>query len=158
MAKITLAKALKWKNRLAAKIEQLTGDISRYNSVLAGNPREADVAETWERREQVVAKLVELKTAISHANAPVQTTIYELAEAKGAIGFLRSIDTTHGRKPRQGFYDTEAVEEYEAALRKQDVDELIAAKQRCINELQDLLEEHNHRTKIDIDVPEEFLA
>ena len=158
MAKITLAKALKFKNRLAAKVEKLTGDISRYNSVLVGNPRDVDVAQTWEQREQAVAKLVELKTAISHANAPVQETIYELAEAKGAIGFLRQIDTTHGRKPRQAFYDTEGAEEYEAALRKADVDEMIAAKQRRINELQDRLEEHNHRTEIEIDVPEEFLA
>ncbi len=78
---ITLAKALKVKNRLAGRVTKLTADIQTYNSVQDGTV-EVDVRARFADRAAAVALLADVKDAISRANAPVQKTIFELAERK----------------------------------------------------------------------------
>ena len=64
MAQITLAQALKEKNRLTGEINRLWGLFQLENSCLATRTRSIDVAKTLQTIEHYTAKLVELKTKI----------------------------------------------------------------------------------------------
>lgn len=93
---ISLAKALKLKNRQVAKIQKLQGIVTTHNSRLVGGSEEFDVAASLAELRNATEALVKLKAAISLANAPIQETIYRIGELKSHISFLRRIPTTSG--------------------------------------------------------------
>ena len=66
MAEITLAKALKVKNRLAGRLAKVQADIQAYNSVPEGQADQVNVPALMQTREELVGALVRLKTAIQH--------------------------------------------------------------------------------------------
>src|SRR5262249_18393461 len=72
MAQITLAKALKLKNRLAGRLAKVQADIQAYNSVPEGQADQVNVPALLRTREELVGALVALKTAINDANREVQ--------------------------------------------------------------------------------------
>lgn len=94
MATVTLAKALKMKNRLKGEIDRLSGDVERY----ARQPKDrdpnlrVDAAELWEERSDLVDRLIMLKTAIAKANGPILWDIFTVSELKAEIALLRSLD------------------------------------------------------------------
>ena len=149
---ITLAKALKLKNRLAGRVAKLTTDIQQHNSKQQGADG-ADVPAAYARRAEAVARLVDLKAAISHANRPIQRDIYALAEKKAEIALLAALDTKHGTF-KEGYANADVV--YVAQLRKADVDARTAALEAEIDALQDKLDGFNHDTRLA--VPPEVVA
>lgn len=149
MAEITLAKALKVKNRLAGRLAKVQTDIQAYNSVPEGQSGQVDVPALMKTREELVGALVNLKTAINDANRQVQRDIYDLAERKATAQFLACINTRHGPQPAVYPSTTEVV--YVAALKKADVDTLVARLESEIDQLQDRLDQFNHVHKIDVD-------
>src|SRR5215212_3392808 len=92
MAQITLAKALKVKNRLAGRLAKVQADIQAFNSVPAGQADQVNVPALMRAREELVEALVGLKTAISDANREVQRDIYDLAEKKATAQFLAGVN------------------------------------------------------------------
>jgi hypothetical protein len=72
MAHITLAKALKVKNRLTGRLAKVQADIQMYNSVPEGQADEVNVTALMKTREELVGALVRLKTAINEANRGAQ--------------------------------------------------------------------------------------
>jgi hypothetical protein len=95
MAEITLAKALKIKNRLTGRLAKVQADIQTYNSVPEGQVDQVNVPALMQSREELVGALVGLKTAINEANREVQRDIYELAEQKATAQFLAGLNTRH---------------------------------------------------------------
>ncbi len=146
--KITLAKALKLKNRLAGRVTKLTEDIQAYNSVQQG-AEAVDVRALYTRRADLVDRLADLKYAIYRANLPVQKAIFELAEKKAATALLAGLSTKHGTF-HEG-YPTAGEVTYVAQLRKAEVDELVARLEQEIDRLQDRLDGFNHETAVEID-------
>jgi hypothetical protein len=145
---ITLAKALKLKNRLAGRVTKLTQDIQAYNSVQDG-AESVDVRKRFADRSDLVARLAELKYAIYRANFPVQQAIFELAERKAEVALLNELPTKHGTY-KEGYPTTGDVT-YVAQLRKAEVDDLVARREREIDALQDRLDGFNHETVIEVD-------
>jgi hypothetical protein len=145
---ITLAKALKLKNRLAGRVTKLTTDIQTYNSVQQG-AESVDVRAEYEQRTELVARLTALKYAIFRANLPVQKTIFELAERKAEVALLTELPTKHGTY-KEG-YPTAGEVTYVAHLRKAEVDELVARLENEIDRLQDQLDGFNLETRIEVD-------
>lgn len=145
---ISLAKALKLKNRLAGRVTKLTQDIQTYNSVQDG-AETVDVRARFAERAAVVAQLADLKDAISRANQPIQKAIFELAEKKAEVALLAGLTTKHGVY-KEG-YPTGGDVTYVAQLRKADVDALVAKLEAEIDRLQDRLDGFNHTTVIEID-------
>lgn len=141
---ITLAKALKVKNRLAGVISKLDQEIRAYNSVQEGAEKH-DVRDLYHRRKAMVRHLVALKAAITLANAPVQAVIYELAELKALIALLNGLETKHGTFVEG--YSTTAVG-YVCQLRRGDVNDEVVRLQSDIDRMQDQLDTFNHVTKI----------
>jgi hypothetical protein len=149
MAEITLAKALKVKNRLTGRLSKIQGDIQTYNSVPEGQAGQVDVPALVKVRDRLVAALVALKTAINEANRETQRDIYDLAEKKATVQFLAGISTRHG--PQPAVYPSTTEVNYVAALKKSDVDAQVAGLEGEIDQLQDKLDHFNNAHKITVD-------
>ena len=149
MAEITLAKALKVKNRLTGRLAKVQADIQAYNSVPEGQADQVNVPALLKTREELVEALVALKTAINDANREAQRDIYDLAEKKATAQFLAGVNTRHG--PQPPVYPSTVEVTYVAALRKADVDGLVAGLEKEIDQLQDRLDQFNHERKIGVD-------
>ena len=150
--KVTLAKALKLKNRFASKISEVTGSIQSYNSVVEGQERPVDVNALMEKRGKLVDALMNLKIAINSANAPVQATIYLLAELKDEASFLRGIDTKAGKQvSKRTWGEEEKVYVKTAILDYNTVKGLIEQVEADIDANQDKLDVHNHTVKVDVE-------
>jgi hypothetical protein len=149
MAEITLAKALKIKNRLTGRLAKVQADIQAYNSVPQGQVDQVNVPALVKTREELVGALVGLKTAINEANRETQRDIYNLAEKKATAQFLAGVNTRHG--PQPPVYPSTIEVNYVAALKKADVDALMVRLENEIDQLQDKLDQFNHVHKIEVD-------
>lgn len=149
MAQITLAKALKIKNRLVGRLAKVQTDIQVFNSVPVGQAGQVDVGALMRTRADLVEAVVTLKTAINDANREVQKDIYDLAEKKGAVEFLGGLATRHGLQPP--VYPSTIEVDYVAALKKADVDTQVALLEKEIDRLQDRLDQFNHERRIEVD-------
>jgi hypothetical protein len=149
MAEITLAKALKVKNRLTGRLAKVQADIQAYNSVPAGQADQVNVPALMQARAELVGALVALKTALNDANREAQRDIYDLAEKKATIQFLAGVNTRHG--PQPPVYPSTVEVNYVAALKKADVDGLVAGLEKAIDQLQDRLDQFNHDHRIEVD-------
>jgi hypothetical protein len=144
---ITLARALKLKNRLAGRLAKFDSDFENYNSLPAGTDR-PDLKVLYAERNTLVARLIELKVALNVANQPMQRTIFELGEAKSLVALLTRTSTKHG-KVVEGYHGTEI--DYTAQFRKGDIDREVRRLEVIIDRLQEQLDAFNHRTLIGID-------
>ncbi len=145
MAEITLAKALKVKNRLA----KVQADVQAFNSVPEGQAGQVNVPALMMTRAELVGALVSLKAAINEANRQVQRDIYDLAEKKATAHFLVGLNTRHG--PQPPVYPSAVEVVYVAAVTKADVDAQVAGLEREIDHLQDRLDQFNHDHRVEVD-------
>lgn len=152
---VTLAKSLKMKNRLVSKIRKVDGDIAAFNSLPAqtehlNQPRTVvraiNVRKLYEQRQQLVKSLLELKTKIIEANAPIWPKILMMAEIKVEIDFWKSVDVKDGRHI-SGFRAAE-IFEYDADFKKSEVDEIVSRLEMQLDELQDAIDAYNYSTTI----------
>ncbi len=140
MPTVTLAKALKLKNRQIQKVKDLQDRITNSNSVIAGSPPDFDARVLYDELKGETERLWRLKAAINAANVPVHATIYELAETKGLIAFLKGLDTKRGLSA--GSYIS-GPQEYEAQITAADAQAQIEDLEARIDALQDVLDDHN---------------
>jgi hypothetical protein len=145
---ITLAKALKLKNRLAGKIAKLTLTVQTYNSTQEASER-IDVRAAHAQRADLVRRLTDLKHAIARANAPIQRDIFDLAELKAEVTLLAALNTKHGTF-LEGYPNAGQVT-YVAQFRKTDVDAQTDALETRIDALQDKLDTFNAQTLVAVD-------
>jgi hypothetical protein len=146
---ITLAKALKIKNRLTGRLAKVQADIQTFNSVPEGQADQVNIPALMQTREELVGALVSLKTAINDTNREAQRDIYDLAEKKAMAQFLAGLNTRHG--PQPAVYPNTTEVHYVAALKKADVDVLVVRLEKEIDQLQDRLDHFNHVRKIEVD-------
>ncbi len=152
---MTLAKALKHKNRVAQKIARISDDIRANNSTLAINDPEVDVQRLDGMRKELTDYLVALKTAIHRVSDSVRDKIFLLAELKGSIGFYRSVCTQHGKRESHRFGGGgDDFVEHKAVIRKDAVDAFVTELEERIDTIQEQLEEFNVTTKFKIDIPD----
>lgn len=150
---MTLAKALKHKNRVAQMIRRVSDDIQHNNSILTVNEPEVDIKALDAMRLELTDHLVALKTAIHRASDSVRREIFNLAEKRTSIGFYRSLDTKHGKRQAHSYGGDAEFVEYKAAIRKIDSDRIVVELESEIDVIQDRLDEFNMTAKITIDIP-----
>ena len=158
MKSISLAQALKQKNRLAGEVARLRQIVERENSHKESNPSRADVRRTFEEIVIRSRELAALKGSIAAANAGVVSGSQGIygklnlqAELRGLIAFLKGLSTREGQEvERLGFMargeDPRVV--YVAEIRRDEVDRHGVAYQREIEALQDEIDEFNAVTRI----------
>lgn len=152
MASITLAKALKLKNRLAGRLAKVQGDIQTYNSVLKEQAGRVDVPACIKLYDQLQETLIGLKTKIILANSPIQETLIRMGELKAKMSFLDMIHVRDGAE-RHGYQNTEVV--WVATLTKEKIDAERKTLETQIDALQDSVDSFNHTTKLE--VPQSYL-
>ena len=158
MKSISLAQALKQKNRLAGEVARLRLIIQRENSRKESKPARADVRKTFDESVAQSRQLAALKGAIAAANAGVvagEPGIYRKlnlqAELRGLIVFLKGLDTKEGEEvERVGFLSRDEASRaiYVAEIKRDEVDRHVAAYQAEIEQLQDEIDEFNASTRI----------
>ncbi len=149
MAQVTLAKALKLKNRQVQKVKDLQGRIEASNSYLQGSEPDFDAVAMFAQLKAETATLWKIKSAINEANAPIQSSIYEMAETKGLIAFLKGLDTKRGKSVMN--YMSITPQEFTAQITASDAKVEIERLEARIDDLQDTLDGFNAATKIDLD-------
>ena len=146
---MTLAQALKRKNRLAQMVADARQRASQHNSTLEGNAPAFNVHELMAQARQNQERLVRLKAAISRANEPIQEEIYRMAELKGEASWLRGLTINEGVTMAPYAQTTQT---YTAQLGSREQAELIAAVEDEIDAVQERLDRHNAITEIEIDL------
>jgi hypothetical protein len=138
---ISLSKAMKVKNRLTGRLQDVQINIATYNSVLEGRAGQVDVLELDKRRTELAEALASLKTAIAEGSRPIQRAIYDMAEKRSEITFLKTLNTKHGTEPAYGLHSQPQV--YVAAIKKADVDARIKKLEADVDILQDRVDAFN---------------
>jgi hypothetical protein len=145
---MNIKKALKEKNRLVKEIQDLHVRVATYNSVEVGNVRPYSAKECMEQINQKSNELVELKTKIHRANGPVYNHIFRLSELKSMITRIKNLDCNEGSV--QDYYsrnrETPLVKVTEISIVERD--EMVKHMENQIEEIQDILDNHNQITNI----------
>ena len=151
--RVTIARALKEKNRVAGRLAKARELVGRENSKDKNVPRGIDVSETYTLAKTLRDRLVSIKSAIAEANGPIVSKIIELDEVKSEISYLNGLDVKEGRFVETN-YGSRIETELEAVIRQPQVLDEVTALQARADRLQDELDEFNAATKIEIEVDE----
>ena len=151
--KVTIARALKEKNRVAGRLAKARDLVGKENSKDIKVPRGIDVTATYALAKALRDRLVAIKSAIAEANKPIVSKIIELDEIKSEIAYLNGLNVKEGKFVETN-YGSRIDSEIDAVIRKQQVLDEIAALQARADSLQDELDEFNATTKIEIEIDE----
>ena len=148
---VTIARALKEKNRVAGRLAKARELVASENSKDKNVPRGIDVVETYALAKALRDRLVSIKVAIAEANNPIVSKIVELEEIKSEIKYLNRLDARKGKFVESN-YVARTESEFDAVIRKQQILAEVAALQERADSLQDELDEFNAKTKVAIEV------
>ncbi len=151
--KITLAQALKEKNRLAGEIARAWTFVQTENSKREDIRRVVDVEETYNKIKLYTEKLIELKAKIGVANAGNLERIYRMEEYKSALARLERIgsdETSVFQKLTESTY-----KEYKRTVvfTASQILEMREQIQMECNRLQDEMDAFNATAKIEFESP-----
>ena len=149
--KVTIARALKEKNRIAGRLAKAREQVGKENSCDKKVPRGIDVVETFAQSKVLRDRLIAVKSAIAIANQPIVAKIIELDEVKSEIAYLNGLNVKEGVFVESN-YGSRVESEIDAVIRKPQVLEEIAALQTRADRLQDDLDEFNAMTKVEIEI------
>lgn len=145
---MNLTKALKHKKKLVKQADEMFMRFTKYNSQNKENVDKGyDPSQAYDSWLKLTNELVELKTKIHIANAPIANKIFRLGELKNLVSRLRNVDTKAGvtREYRSG--DSIPVE-YVAFMNLFTKDEVLASWEQEIETIQEEIEAFNAITKI----------
>lgn len=150
MGKITLNRALHRKNVIVGKIRKLDETIAGSNSWNVKNKGEWDVDVLMVERRRLSNLLVELKTKIDEANAPIRGMIHRLVELKSMVAMYGGLPTRKGKFTVNARFGGEPFEEeFDCCITEQmkaaEVDVLTSEIER----IQEELSSFNYRTTIE---------
>lgn len=146
MAKVTLAKALKIKNQLVGEINKIKSSIVAHNNYDNRNAAKYNVADNFPVLTEKIVQLTQLKTVIEKANEPIRKVIFEKAEFSALLEYYSTIPVNEGIIDGYGDKQTTIVSQVSQKI----IDESSATLQKVINQLQDEMDNHNHKTLIEI--------
>ena len=144
---ISLAKALKLKNRLAGRLNRVQEDIRGNNSVLLEQRDQTDVKKMLTERDALSEYLIELKTKIAFANNEIQERLIRIGEYKSQLTWLSSLPTRDGVE-RHSYQNTELT--WVAAVKKSDVLDQTKKLEAMIDQMQDEIDGYNYTKKIEV--------
>ncbi len=144
--KMSIAKALKEKERIATKLEQARKLVARYNSVRSGVACPVSVKDQYALVMELEAKYLEIRKAIAIANGPVMDKLAEMLVLRGSIAYRDTINTTVAAPG----YERNEIIAFNVTLSEMDV---LAAKEELQNRLdalQDELDAYNATHTVEV--------
>lgn len=145
---MNIRQALKEKNKLVKEIQDLYVRISQYNSVEVGAHRPYSPKQLMEIVNVKSNELVDLKTKIHIANAPVYDKIFRLSELKSTITRIKNLDCTEGVSNDYYSRNRENPPVKTAEISIIERDEMVRFMEEQIETIQDILDTHNQNTQI----------
>lgn len=159
MNTLSLAQALKQKNRLAGDVARLREIVQRENSRRQANAPRADVRAVFDDMIARSRRLAAFKGALAAANAGVADLAAGIygqlnlqAELRGLIAFLKALNTKEGEHLEDvttrvfGGDATPVI--YVAEITRDEVDRLVAAFEAEIHALQDEIDAFNAAARL----------
>ena len=146
---MTIKQALKYKKKLASKMNEEFSKLSKYNSVEIGTNRVYEPKESMRKWFEMTNELIELKTKIHLANSVVYGKIFRMSELKSQLSSLKQLDCTEGKysdRYSRMSGDTPIIKE--AAIGLLERDTMIASMEEEIEKIQEELDIHNANTSI----------
>ena len=142
---MTIAQALKEKNKRLNQINKLWDRLSTNNSIPEGNEREFNPEALLKQLNDETNSFIELKTKIHLACEPVREKMFRLSELKNFVKRLRRVDTNQGLVVNR--YENSSVR-YTAALTSAAVDAHIENIENELESIQEELDQFNHTTRL----------
>jgi hypothetical protein len=142
---MTIAQALKEKNKIAAKLQKLWGRLQTNNSVIDGTNRVYDPNELLKEIDESTQKLIELKTKIHIASNDVRSKIFRMSELKNYTTKLREVCVKDG--PVRERYESNVLL-MNAVFKADEIDMLLESTEAEIEKTQEELDVFNHQTSI----------
>lgn len=142
---MTIAQALKEKNKKIATLQVLWDRLNKNNSVLEGNRRSYDPVELMKQIEAEQNALVDLKTRIHNASSPMRSQIFRMSELKSKTLKMKYLDTSEG--PVRDKYEG-TLTRRQAIILAEHIDKLVEAAQQEIETIQEELDRFNFATHI----------
>lgn len=144
---MNIKQALKRKNKLVQEIKTEFEKVEQYNSISETNFRPYSAKRALENWVKLTNELVNVKTNIHLANAPVYPKIFQLSELKNQVKLLKTLDCTEG-VPSRSRYDSVDLPSRKAEITVIERDSMIKDMETQIETIQDELDEWNHTTQI----------
>lgn len=142
---MTIAQALKEKNKKATKLSSMWDRLHRYNVANDGETKPYSSESSWEEINRLTAELVDLKARIHKASEPVRSNIFMLSELKSKAQKLRSLNTNNGSyKDRYSETTIVQVAEFNVIWK----DGMLELIEEQIETIQESLDKFNHTTNI----------
>lgn len=148
---ITLAQALKEKNRITGELNKLWQLVQTENACWENRSRSIDVNETMQTIHSYTEKLIELKIKIGKANEGNLKNMYALDEYKSQISKYNNVDTQEDI--RYLGENEERMLAKKCIISAGEVLKQVKTLQLKCNQLQDELDIYNATHKIDFDTP-----
>lgn len=138
---MTIAQALKEKNKKLEQLNKLWKRLGSNNSVVEGTVREFSPEDLLAQLHQETAAFVELKTRIHSSCSEVRDKVFRLSELKTFVKRLKSVSTNNG-KLRDRYEGT--VIQYEVFYTEGAMDKIIEKVESEIETTQEFLDHYNH--------------
>ena len=148
--KITLAKALKLKNKSVEDYHLAINEVLSNNSRDVDETKDVDAKEKYEEVKASLSNLVEFKTKIHEASAPIRGLIFELSEVKNLLVRLRTLNTKSGVVKEPQYGSGLIVRTFEASISESEKKAEMTRLENEIVRFQDVIDEFNSVTTIEI--------
>lgn len=147
---MTLAQALKRKNKLVKKLNDLRSKVTHSNSFIIGNKPSYDLETVYNEFKSVQKELIDLKSKIMIANQPIQAKIFSMSELKSELTqVISQISVQEGKVAPSRFGSPEGtLVEYACVWNRIKIDELKDALESQIDAFQEDIDKFNHTTNI----------
>ncbi len=143
--KVTLARALKERSRLAGKLKRNFAILGKENSAISGSERSYDLRAIYAECKELHTRLIALKKIIAVANAPIAEKLVEMDEIKSMTSYLNGVDATIGYKTKN--YSNETIR-MDAVIGYAELTAEAERLQKRGEQLQDELDEYNVLTQV----------
>jgi hypothetical protein len=145
-----LSKALKQKNRIIQRLNDVKETLRRENARRNDNPSTVDKKGLWDEILDLTQELVEIKSKICAANIGIYRKIAEMDECKSQIVYVQNVPRRVGPELVKigGFGDTVKEYTWESFITNEFVDDEVEKLQARIAVLQDEVDDYNAKTDI----------
>jgi hypothetical protein len=141
MGKMTIKKALREKNKLVKRINEVKKIIVQCNQTNEENNFKYDTRALLEELHRLKEELVTLKTSLSFSVASKRHLIYWLSEYKDLLDMLEKVPTDEGVAPVSTY--SEQTMRVKSNLKQIDLDDLKRETEEKIESIQDELDVFN---------------
>lgn len=138
---LTIAQALKEKNKKLEQVNKLWKRLESNNSIVEGNVREFNPEELLAQLHQETAAFVELKTRIHNSCIDVRDKIFRMSELKNFVKRLKAVNTNKGLVRTR--FESIAIK-YEAFYSDGAIEKIIEKVELEIETTQEFLDHFNH--------------